>query len=134
MEELTNELIKQIDLGSSLEIYGATIAVLWVLNVLFRRTYTDWVAPAVAVVMGQFQAFWVHNHYDAHALVHGFKIAGGAIVFQAFIKKGVEGFTWLKRGKEDPVLKAKVEAAEASADAQIAKMKALLNKKKEDTK
>lgn len=132
MEELTNELLKQIDLGSSLEIYGATIAVLWVLNVLFRKTYTDWVAPGVAVVMGQIQAFMVHNHFDGHAVVHGFKIAGGAIVFQAFIKKGVEGFTWLKRGKEDPVLKAKVEATSTAADAQIAKMKALLAKKKEE--
>lgn len=134
MEQLLEELLKQIDLQAVLVIQGATAFVKFLLNVIARQTYTDWVAPFVAVLMGQLIA-WAQYGLGVNAVIYGFKVSGGAIIFNELYKRFIEGVSWFRKGTDDPALKAKVEQSSQNTDAQINKIKSLLTRSnKEDPK
>lgn len=128
MDELIEKLLAQIDLDAVLVIQGATALVKFVLNLVARQSYTDYLAPFVAVAMGQLIA-WTQYGVGVNAIIYGFKISGGAIVFSELYKRFLEGWSWFKRGKDDPLLKAKVEHTAIKSDARISSIKSLLKKK-----
>jgi hypothetical protein len=128
MDEFVHRLIVILDLDSALVVLAASEVVKLVLNLVWRKTYTDFWYPAVAMVMGQLIAYLANPQYDLNVMVYGLKLAGSAIVFSTLWKKFNEGLSWFTKGNEDPILKAKVEQEAAKADALTTKLKQMMKK------
>ena len=128
MDEFIHNLIVVLDLDSALVVLAAAEAVKFLLNIVWRKAYTDFWYPAVAIIMGQLIAYLANPEYDLNVLVYGLKLAGSAIVFSTLWKKFNEGVSWFTKGNDDPVLKAKVEVEAAKAEAITNKVKKMMSK------
>lgn len=129
MDELVNKVVSQIDINSVFVIQGGTALIKALLNVTMRTRYTDWMAPFVAVALGQLLAFYSRG-LGGEAILYGLGLAGGAITFQTIWNKFFEGVSVITgKDKEDPVIQSKLEVATSDAGAQIEKIKGLLKKK-----
>ena len=128
MGALLDDLVKVLDLESALVVLATAELIRYLLNVVFRKHYTDFWYPVVAVIMGQLMAWLPSIGYSLTVMVLGLKLAGSAIVFSTLWKKFNEGFSWFTKGKKDPVLNAKVDTTEIRIDEHIKKVKKLLKK------
>jgi hypothetical protein len=129
---LLEAVVEQIDIKSGLIVLGVTEFIKATLNVTLKRTYTDYMAPWVAMTIGQMVALSNMGSFGMDTLLYGMQLGGGAIAFMTLYKKAIDGVTWITKGEKDPILKAKVEASCTKAESQIEKMKALLGKNKEE--
>ncbi len=136
MEKLIDELIAKINIDSVFVIQGGTAFVRGLLNFFAKNLYTDWMSPFIAVIFGQLIAY-VQRGLSGDAIMYGFGLAGGAIMFEVLFKRFLDGYSVLTgRHKSNPIIQAKHKANNAKAEALIESMKKKLRLKKKpaDTK
>lgn len=129
MDELLKSLVAHFDIESIFVVQAATALVRFLLNLIAKDSYTDFYAPFVAVIMGQVIAYTEFG-LGLNSFIYGLKLAGSAIMFSVIFGKMVEGWSWFTKGKEDPVLAAKVQKSSTDTQSKIDSMKKLLKIKK----
>jgi len=123
MEDFIARLIEAINIGNALVVLSATEIVRYAMNVIWRKTYTDFWSPLVALVMGQIMAYRMGGVYGIDVAIAGLQLAGSAMVFSSLWKKFNEGVAWFSGKKDDPVIMAKLEKTNAKVEQQIAAVK-----------
>lgn len=130
MEKLIDELIAKINIDSVFVIQGGTAFVRGILNFFAKNLYTDWMSPFIAVIFGQLLAY-SQKGFSGEAIMYGFGLAGGAIMFEVLFKRFLDGCSVLTgRHKNNPIIQAKHKANNAKAEALIESMKKKLRLKK----
>lgn len=129
MDEILNQILAKMDVEAIFVIQGATSLVKFFLNLVAKDTYTDFVAPFVAVMTGMMMAY-AQGGFNLNQFIYGLKLAGMAILFTEISDKFRDGWTWFRKGKSDPLMKAKMEASSLETEHKISKVKALLGETK----
>lgn len=132
MDKLFEKILAYVNTEIVLAVQLVSSLVKTTLNLIWRDVYTDWVTPYVAMVIGLIYGI-SQLGANMDGLLCGLATGGGAIVFQELWDRGVEGWSVLRgKGKDHPVMAAKVQHSSSLAESQIEKVKRLMKRK--DTK